>query len=53
MNPYEKLLLRKRTWTPVQPTKGKLKQGAEETIYVPCNTPYGITSWRLHIRSTL
>ena len=33
MNPYEKLLLRKRTWTPVQPTKGKLKQGAEETIY--------------------
>ena len=33
MNPYEKLLQRKRTWTPVQPTKGKLKQGAEETIY--------------------
>ena len=33
MTPYEKLLQRKRTWTPVQPTKGKLKQGAEETIY--------------------
>ena len=33
MNPYEKLLQRKRTWTPVQPTKGKLKHGAEETIY--------------------
>ena len=33
MNPYEKLLTRKRTWTPVQPTKGKFKNGAEETIY--------------------
>ena len=32
MNPYEKLLNRKRTWTPVQPTKGKVKEGAEETI---------------------
>ncbi len=32
MNPYEKLLDRKRTWTPVQPTKGKVKEGAEETI---------------------
>ena len=32
MNPYIKLLNRKRTWTPVQPTKGKLKEGAEETI---------------------
>ena len=32
MNPYEKLLKRKRTWTPVQTTKGKLKYGAEETI---------------------
>jgi hypothetical protein len=32
MNPYEKLLNRKRTWTPVQPTKGKVKKGAEETI---------------------
>ena len=33
MNPYEKLLQRKRTWTPVQTTKGKFKSGAEETIY--------------------
>ena len=34
MNPYDlKLLSRKRTWTPVQTTKGKLKYGAEETIY--------------------
>lgn len=33
MNPYEKLLSRKRKWTPVQTTKGKLKYGAEETVY--------------------
>ena len=33
MNPYTKLLNRKRTWTPVQTTKGKFKNGAEETIY--------------------
>ena len=32
MNPYIKLQNRKRTWTPVQPTKGVLKEGAEETI---------------------
>ena len=32
MNPYTKLLERKRTWTPVQPTKGEIKKGAEETI---------------------
>ena len=32
MNPYEKLLNRKRTWTPVKPTKGEVKEGAEETI---------------------
>ena len=32
MNPYTKLLNRKRTWTPVQPTKGKIKEGAQETI---------------------
>ena len=32
MNPYTKLQNRKRTWTPVQPTKGVLKEGAEETI---------------------
>jgi hypothetical protein len=31
-NPYEKLLNRKRTWTPVKPTRGTLKSGAEETI---------------------
>jgi len=33
MNPYKKLLNRKRTWTPVQTTAGKLAEGAEETIY--------------------
>ena len=33
MNPYEKLLNRKRKWTPVQTTKGKVKYGAEETVY--------------------
>ena len=33
MNPYEKLLNRKRKWTPVQTTKGKLRYGAEETVY--------------------
>ena len=33
MNPYQKLLNRKRKWTPVQTTAGKLKEGAEETIF--------------------
>ena len=33
MNPYDKLLSRKRTWTPVQTTAGKLVEGAEEVIY--------------------
>jgi len=33
MNPYQKLLSRKRTWTPVQTTAGKLVEGAEEAIY--------------------
>ena len=33
MNPYQKLLERKRTWTPVQTTAGKLVEGAEEAIY--------------------
>ena len=33
MNPYQKLLSRKRTWTPVQTTAGKLNEGAEEAIY--------------------
>ena len=32
-NPYEKLLARKRTWTPVKTSKGELKYGAEEAIY--------------------
>ena len=32
MNPYEKLLNRKRKWTPVQTTKGKIKDGAEEAV---------------------
>ena len=30
--PYQKLIDRKRTWTPVQTTAGKIKDGAEETI---------------------
>jgi PAS domain-containing protein len=33
MNPYQKLLNRKRKWTPVQTTAGKLKEGAEEAIF--------------------
>ena len=33
MNPYQKLLDRKRKWSPVQTTKGKLREGSEETIY--------------------
>lgn len=33
MNPYQKLHNRKRTWTPVQTTAGKVKNGAEETIF--------------------
>ena len=32
-HPYQKLLERKRTWTPVQTTAGKLKHGSEEAIY--------------------
>lgn len=32
-SPYDKLLARKRTWTPVRPTAGKLKPGSEETIF--------------------
>ena len=32
-NPYQKLLDRKRKWTPVQTTAGKLKEGAEEAIF--------------------
>ena len=31
-HPYQQLLSRKRTWTPVRPTAGKLKEGSEETI---------------------
>ena len=31
-HPYQKLLERKRTWTPVKPTKGVFKEGAEEAI---------------------
>ena len=33
MNPYQKLLNRKRKWSPVQTTAGKLREGAEEAIY--------------------
>jgi hypothetical protein len=31
-HPYQKLLERKRSWTPVKPSKGVYKEGAEETI---------------------
>ena len=31
--PYDKLFERKRKWSPVQTTAGKLREGAEETIY--------------------
>jgi hypothetical protein len=31
--PYDKLLARKRSWTPVRPTAGSLKPGSEETIF--------------------
>ena len=33
MTPYDKLLARKRKWTPVQVEAGKLFEGAEETVY--------------------
>lgn len=33
INPYDKLLSRKRSWTPVRPTAGALKPGSEETIF--------------------
>ena len=32
MNPYQKLLNRKRKWTPVQVSAGTCMEGAEETI---------------------
>ena len=31
-HPYDKLLTRKRKWSPVKPTAGKLKDGSEDTI---------------------
>ena len=31
-HPYQKLLERKRSWTPVKPSKGLYKEGADETI---------------------
>jgi len=33
MNPYEKLQIRKRKWTPVQTTAGLCKAGAEEAVH--------------------
>ena len=33
MNPYEKLMARKRKWTPVQTSAGTCKEGAEEAIF--------------------
>ena len=33
MTPYDKLMARKRKWTPVKPTAGICKEGAEETIH--------------------
>ena len=31
-HPYQQLLERKRTWTPVKVTKGEVREGAEETL---------------------
>ena len=33
MNPYQKLLERKRKWTPVQTETGPVREGAEEVLY--------------------
>jgi hypothetical protein len=33
MNPYQKLMARKRKWTPVQTTAGSCRQDSEETIF--------------------
>ena len=33
MNPYQKLMARKRKWTPVKPVAGICKKGAEEAIH--------------------
>jgi hypothetical protein len=33
MNPYQKLQQRKRKWSPLQTTAGKLNEGAEEAIF--------------------
>ena len=33
MNPYEKLMARKRKWSPVRPVAGTCREGAEETIH--------------------
>jgi len=33
MNPYEKLMARKRKWTPVKTSAGKVREGAEEALY--------------------
>jgi len=33
MNPYVKLQQRKRKWTPVQTTKGQVREGAEEALF--------------------
>ena len=33
MNPYEKLLSRKRKWTPVRTEAGLVREGAEETLH--------------------
>ena len=32
MNPYQKLMARKRKWTPVKPVAGQCREGAEEVI---------------------
>jgi len=33
MTPYDKLMARKRKWSPVKPVAGSCKEGAEETIH--------------------
>ena len=31
-NPYQKLIEKKRTWSPVRPVKGKVREGSEEVL---------------------
>ena len=50
MNPYQKLLERKRTWTPVQTNAGTVKVGAQDVLKppCPCTQAYGTTCGRFY-----